>query len=399
MNFKDTLKEIGRCFGFDLFFLALPIAIFVITTVYKIWWIPLLFLAVLCVLFLLKKYNIAKVLSSKYLSFWIDRIFFLCLTFTPVLIIYCLFSDYKVELKLIAEKWKFLLYLWPFSCSSFPIGWLLIVFFLIALTLYVIEEKLPESNSLRNCLQKLARFAPLITGIILLIIGFICFYELYKIEIRNLPEKQDAIITYTFYYNFFLVLPVLCHIPALLIVSKVTNQEKDKKYLFDYLFNFYKILYLEHSVAISFGIVILSISIGANFLHTSSNETSNKIEIWQLCLAIVRVSTPIILILTPFGEGIKNFEKFFESDFYRKLRNIISSMNEHKVILGYGYLGKDILSELKERKIVEDTEFLEIITPSLEKRKIHKNLLIVDKNAGVFNNSTSDPIYGSIGII
>ena len=74
-------------------------------------------------------------------------------------------------------------------------------------------------------------------------------------------------------------------------------------------------------------------------------------------------------------------------------------MNKHTVLLGYGYLGKDILRELKEREIVKNKEFLYIITPSLEKRKIYKNLLILDKNQVVFNNSTSDPIYGSIGII
>jgi len=89
--------------------------------------------------------------------------------------------------------------------------------------------------------------------------GALCFIQLYKIDILAPGKKHNAIITYIFYYDFFIFLPLLCHIPTVLIISKIAAREREKgeKYLFDYLFNFYKILYLEHTVVISFSIVIL----------------------------------------------------------------------------------------------------------------------------------------------
>ena len=158
MNFKDKLKKIE----FDLSFLVLPIAVFIITTTSKILWLLFSFLGALLVLFLLKKYNITKALSSKYISLWIDRIFFLCLTFTPVISMYCLFSKHMKEVTAsIVGKGAFF---WHFSDKR-----LISIFILVALMLYIIEKILhfSESNFLRNSIQLLARYTPLFIGICL----------------------------------------------------------------------------------------------------------------------------------------------------------------------------------------------------------------------------------------
>ena len=208
-------------------------------------------------------------------------------------------------------------------------------------------------------------------------------------------------IEYIFYCSFFSLSPFLCFIPALIIISKTTKTETMKgiKNLMSCFFNFYKILFIENPVTISGGCILMILVIGLSVFPLIDSPQEKEIKIWQIGLELTRVLTPIILLVTPFAVAIRNFERLFVSDFQRKLCHIISTMRRHKIVLGYGYLGREVFSELKERRIVTDKNVFEVITPTLKKRRIYKDLLIVDKDCKVFNNVFSDPVYGDIGII
>lgn len=203
-----------------------------------------------------------------------------------------------------------------------------------------------------------------------------------------------------FYMMFLWSCPLFCLIPIIVIISKPTKTERTNQAIdIPKLFNkFYKIFFIETPVTISCGCFFLMLGIGFTCSSPAiSRETD--ITMWQLGFELSKLFTPIILLVTPLSVAIRDFDRLFVSDYHKRVCSIIATMRGHKIILGYGYLGREVLTELKERRIVDHRNVLDIITPKLQKRKFYKDLLIVDKDRNVFNYVFDDPIYGTIGII
>lgn len=105
------------------------------------------------------------------------------------------------------------------------------------------------------------------------------------------------------------------------------------------------------------------------------------------------------LWFTPFFVSLTQLETKFEAGFDRKLRNIIQSMKDHIVIIGFGNLGRQVCTDLIEREVVSlEKDTLDVLTPDLEIRKTCKKLLIVDSNDGLFDRVHTDPILQNVGI-
>ncbi len=326
----------------------------------------------------------------------VDRFLILCIVFSPIMIIdhYALAFLYGVKDESSRNSW---LLVWPLKYGPFENWGMTIYYIITGLGLFLYENYLLLKSWNKKFLKFVERYAPLIIGIIILLICIFTFSWLHKVNVVEHGEiKILKTVAYIFNYNLYLILPLLCLLPILTIVSKTGKAQ----YSTDYFFNFYKILYIENPVLVIF-VLILALTPFALIKFYSDVKVSadDEMRMWQFSMVLAKVLTPMIIILPTFAKLIKNFEKSIENHCQVKLRQIISNMDDLVVIFGYGYLGNNVLFELKERGIVHNNDVSEVMTPELEKRKVYNNLIIIDHNQSIFKNVLTDSIFGSIGLI
>ncbi len=361
-------------------------------------WLYYFYYSFLALLFILKVTIFRKTHYSchKCLPGLVDRLFILCVVFSPILNIshYALPFLLKIKGETDLNSW---LLRWPLD-NEFLKCWGISIFFIFTgLGLFFYENYFLRERLNRIFLKYVERYAPLIIGGIIVLICSISFSWLFKVNVAT-HNEEDVLkaVAYIFNYNFYLILPLLCLLPILTIVSKTGKSQ----YSTDYFFNFYKILYIENPVLVTF-VLILSLTPIALIKFYSEIEVSHEdgVKMWQFSMIIVKVLTPTTLMLPTFAKLIKNFEKSIETHSQVKLRQVISNMHDHVIIFGYGYLGKDVLFELKERGILQNNDVSEVMTPELEKRKVYNNLIIVDSDQRIFKNVLTDSVFGNFGLI
>lgn len=335
----------------------------------------------------------------EFLSLSVDRLLIICLIFMPVMIFE---HHFLCDLFLVKEgvgqvSW---LLIWPVENPYFVKWGLTIYFILFGFGLCIYEVFVVNKILQKEFLQLVARYAPIFIEVPFLIICILSFYWLYEIKLTNYEEDiATRIMIYIFDYNFSLILPFLCLLPPVIIISKT----KKPQYSTDHFFNFYKILFIENPIVIPMVLILVLFPIAIIYFYPGdiemASDESNRIEMWKLSIGAAKVLAPMILILPVFAKLIKNYERTVALHSYAKLRQIISSMTKPVIILGFGNLGRGVFKELKEREIVNAKEFSEIMTPTLDKRKVYKNLLIVEKDKSIFSNVFADIHYGNMGMV
>lgn len=270
------------------------------------------------------------------------------------------------------------------------------------------KNQLVFSENINNLVKERDRYEPrLVDTDKTTIIKKLNRLILEEVYYKNTPQSlsfdcyaKNAV--WLFCMIFFGFCPVLCFIPVIVIISKITTTEKTNRAanLKSCFFKFYKIFFIETPVTISCGCFFLILGIVLILINSPSSISKEPgITMWQMGFELSKFLTPIILLVTPFSVAIRDFDRLFVSDYQRRVCHIIATMRRHKIVLGYGYLSREVLAELKERRIVDHRNVVKIITPTLQERKFYKDLLIIDKDRNVFSTVFDDPIYGTIGII
>jgi len=240
----------------------------------------------------------------------------------------------------------------------------------------------------------------IVFNIILFIMHVAFFTYKYPIEIIDGPflkyiARAGLSWLYIFPYNIFLFFPLF-----------ISIYFRKFKYPERYLSTFFDAVLHENVGAVVLGLllnVILS-AMPIFFIIAKSIPQNSSPEIFEMkffhVMAFFQVwAGSLIIWLTPFLASLTQLEAKFEASFDRKLRSIIQEMEDHVVVIGYGDLGKKICSNLIEEGIVSSEEdFIEILYPDLEVRKIYKSLLVVDIDDQWFDHVHRDPILGKIGV-
>lgn len=119
-------------------------------------------------------------------------------------------------------------------------------------------------------------------------------------------------------------------------------------------------------------------------------------------------STSLAMWMGPFVRAwLRVFSTDFVDEYYRKtLSQIISGLDEHQVLLGFGGLGKGVRKELLERE--KRNPLCEPLYPLYEPfldpsdgssiRYLAKNMVVVDRDERLFDKVFVDPALERIGI-
>ncbi len=348
--------------------LLLVLASKVYPSVEHIW--PIQYFVYLLLLVVLRSDTVLKFtgFSARDIRHWVSRISIICLVFSPLILLNAL---YKL-----------------FLGRTNSDNWWIAYFCFIGLFLWLSENYLFTQKRFKKTFKNIVRYAPAIIGVALFLMLISCFAWLYY------HQDDDGLILsipYIFDLALSISLPIFSFLPTLIIVLKTEKTE----YLIKYYWEFYKILFINRPVLMFSicGLLLIPIGIVISLPGQDYNRAYNNL--WLVTISMA----PITMLLTYFSDIIKNYEKYFKADFHRKLNHIITTMNEHIIITGYGYLGKEILQELIERDIISNENAIEIITPELRIARIYTNLIIIDIDSNIISHGFSDTIYGNIGTI
>ena len=280
-----------------------------------------------------------------------------------------------------------------------------IIFINIGLVLIKLTNKLAKkSNKLFFLILKITSSKLFFLILLLVFNGFLLYFHYNflpntsKIEINAI--KHDDFLTFmarigpswlfTLPYNFFLFFPLF-----------ISIYFRKSKYPERYVSAFLDVVSHENLVAVVLGLIlnVLLSLIPLFFIYVQPKNPPEPLEAYQIVAFSQLWIGSLIIWLTPFFVSLTQLETKFEASFDRKLSSIIQKMKDHVVVIGYGNLGKKICSNLIEEGIVSsEKDFIEILYPDLEVRKICRSLLVVDLNNQWFDRVHKDPILEKVGV-
>lgn len=232
---------------------------------------------------------------------------------------------------------------------------------------------------------------------VLLSIGFCIFLILYTSSesVKKLPLKIEDLA------KIFIVYFIL----PLYIILYLLYLPKNRIYIANkYIV---KHIWFHHPVAFPAGLfynvviyLYLCIFVTKNneLLDASTNLVGSSLALFSIW------STSLAMWMGPFIRAwLGAFRKDFIDEYYRKtMTQIISDMDEHLVMLGFGGLGQGVQTEIIER--MEEKKIKKSIEPILDPsdsssiRYLAKNMVVVDKDEKLFDHVFCDPSFEKVGV-
>ncbi len=95
-------------------------------------------------------------------------------------------------------------------------------------------------------------------------------------------------------------------------------------------------------------------------------------------------------------------DETFGDYFNKAISRLLLRIQDHKIYIGYGSLGKRIVQrELKEKKLHADAKkfFYHVVTPDIQLETISTRVVVVEKNLQHIVFSSSDELLGDFGVV
>lgn len=218
--------------------------------------------------------------------------------------------------------------------------------------------------------------------------------------------KEESGETFLFYikdlakfYTIYFILPLYIILYILYFKFGKNRIYVANKYIVKHIL-------LHHPVAFPVGLfynVIIYLYLCIIVAKYKYNELPQWLVISPLPLFSIW-STSLAMWLGPFIRAwLGAFRRDFIDEYYRKtLTQIISDMDEHLVMLGFGGLGQGVQTEIIER--MEEKKIKKSIEPILDPsdsssiRDLAKNVIVVDKDEKLFDHVFYDPSFEKIGV-
>lgn len=214
-------------------------------------------------------------------------------------------------------------------------------------------------------------------------------------------ERTELIKVYSILMYIFIRVPLAVSI--IFLIGCLMSESCRKVCIF--AINYIRMYIISRDpVLFCVGIVYNSFICFALYLFKNNVSKAEDLQLHSALSFFAIWSTSLMVWMGPFARAwCRVFSNDFIDEYYRKtLSKVISKFDKHRVLLGFGGLGRGVQVELLER--MDEKDILKLKVPLLDPsdassiKYLVKNMVIVDRDERLFDKVFADPAAEKIGI-